>query len=100
MLSKDDIGIIQARIQETVKILSNFKELRDPDVARNDYLESLKNDICACFDYNKELVELIFDLFPPKGALEFVEANEQPRPMTIRTNTIKTKRKDLAKVLI
>jgi ribosomal RNA methyltransferase Nop2 len=49
--------------------LSNFKELRDPEVSRNDYLESLKNDICACFDYNKELVELIFDLFPPANAV-------------------------------
>jgi 25S rRNA (cytosine2870-C5)-methyltransferase len=45
LLSKDDIAMITARISETVKILGNFKELRDPDTARNDYLESLKNDI-------------------------------------------------------
>ena len=42
----------------------------------------------------------MFDLFSPKECLEFIEANEATRPMTIRTNTLKTKRKDLAKVLI
>jgi len=43
---------------------------------------------------------LLFDLFPPSECLDFIEANENQRPMTIRTNTLKTKRKDLAKTLI
>jgi uncharacterized protein YnzC (UPF0291/DUF896 family) len=34
------------RVKETVKVLSNFKELRDQDKSRQDYLESLKNDVC------------------------------------------------------
>jgi len=46
------------------------------------------------------LVEIIFNLFAPSEALDFIEANETSRPLTIRTNTLKTKRKDLAKVLI
>jgi ribosomal RNA methyltransferase Nop2 len=45
-------------------------------------------------------VTLLFNLFGPTEAVEFIEANESQRPMTIRTNTLKTKRKDLAKVLI
>lgn len=40
------------------------------------------------------------DLFPPSECLDFIEANENQRPLTIRTNTLKTKRKDLAKTLI
>lgn len=100
LLSKEDLGIIQMRIKETIKVLSNFKELRDPLRARSDYMESLKDDVSAAYDYNRDLLELLFDLFAPSECLEFIEANENARPMTIRTNTIKTKRKDLAKVLI
>jgi len=100
LLSKDDLGIIQMRVKETVKVLSNFKELRDADRSRVDYLESLKADLSASYDYNRDLLDLLFDLFSPNECLEFIEANEAQRPLTIRTNTLKTKRKDLAKVLI
>ena len=57
-------------------------------------------DVCSAFDYNRSLVDVIFNLFAPAEAVEFIEANENARPLTIRTNTLKTKRKDLAKVLI
>jgi len=63
-------------------------------------LEQIKQDVCSAFDYNPSLCDLIFDLFAPAEALEFIEANENQRPLTIRTNTLKTKRKDLAKALI
>lgn len=29
LISKEDLGIIQMRIKETIRVLSNFKELRD-----------------------------------------------------------------------
>jgi ribosomal RNA methyltransferase Nop2 len=88
------------RIKETIKILSNFAELRDSAKARSDYIDSLMEDISASYDYNMDLLRLLFDLFAPSECLEFIEANENQRPLTIRTNTLKTKRKDLAKVLI
>lgn len=88
------------RLRDTVKVLTNFKQLRDPNRSRSDYIEELKNDLCSAYDYNKSLIELILDLFAPSEALEFIEANENQRPLTIRTNTLKTKRKDLAKTLI
>lgn len=100
LLSKEDLGIIQMRIKETIKVLSNFKELRDEEKSRSDYMDQLKDDVSQCHDYNKDLLELLFDLFAPSECLEFIEANENARPMTIRTNTLKTKRKDLAKTLI
>jgi 16S rRNA C967 or C1407 C5-methylase (RsmB/RsmF family) len=33
-------------------------------------------------------------------AIEFFEANELPRPVTIRTNTLRTRRRDLAQALV
>ena len=81
-------------------MLSNFKELRDPSRARGDYMDELKRDLSQAYDYNPDLLELLLDLFPPEECLEFIEANETQRPLTIRTNTLKTKRKDLAKTLI
>lgn len=100
MLKKEDLGLITMRLRENVKILSNFKELRQGDKSRSEYLEELQNDIVSAYDYNRSLVGVIFDLFAPAEALEFIEANETARPLTIRTNTLKTKRKDLAKQLI
>lgn len=100
LLNKEDLGIVQMRIRETVKVLANFKDLRNPHKSRQDYLDELKNDICNAYDYNKDLIELLMDLFPPSECLDFIEANENQRPLTIRTNTLKSKRKDLAKTLI
>ena len=80
--------------------MSNLKELCQANKCRKDYMEQLKSDISASYDYNLDILELLFDLFSPQAAFDFIEANENQRPLTIRTNTLKTKRKDLAKVLI
>ena len=76
MLQKDDLGIIQTRIRETLRILANLKELRQGTKTRKEYLEELKNDVSSAYDYNRDLCELFFQLFPPAEALEFIEANE------------------------
>lgn len=44
LLNKEDLGIIQMRVKETIKILSNFKELRDGSKSRIDYIDELKSD--------------------------------------------------------
>jgi ribosomal RNA methyltransferase Nop2 len=64
------------RLKENIKILQNFKELRSDDKSRSQYLEEVKTDVCSAFDYNPSLCALIFDLFAPSEALEFIEANE------------------------
>lgn len=100
LLKKEDLGLINMRLKENIKILTQFNELRDSNKSRTQYLDDVMNDICQAYDYNRSLVEVIFGIFAPSEALEFIEANDVQRPLTIRTNTLKTKRKDLAKVLI
>lgn len=52
----------------------------------------------VCFSAVR-LIHLIV-LCSPSQALAFFEANETPRPVTIRTNTLRTRRRDLAQALI
>ena len=63
-------------------------------------LTQLKEDLETVYGYNEYLTELFLNLFSPAEAVEFFEANEVPRPVTIRTNTLKTRRRDLAQSLI
>ena len=95
-----DIAIVQNRIQEVLRILTNFKKLRYPDISRADYLNQLTQDLCLYYGYSEFLMQKLLDLFPPQECVTFLEANEVPRPVTIRTNTLKTRRRDLAQALI
>lgn len=68
--------------------------------SRNDYISQLLKDLCLYYGYNEYLMEKLFYIFPVSEAIEFFEANEVPRPITIRTNTLKTRRRELAQSLI
>ena len=61
-----------------------------------DYLDRLVKDLATLHGYVPFLINLFLQLFPPAEAIEFLEANDNPRPLTIRANTLKTRRKDLA----
>ncbi|CEH18561.1 probable nop2-nucleolar protein [Ceraceosorus bombacis] len=95
-----DLQVVQLRMQEVVNILSDFKNLARDGRSRSEYTEQLVLDICAYYGYNAFLAERLLQLFPAAEALEFFEANERPRPVTIRTNTLRTRRRDLAQALI
>jgi len=49
--------------------------------------------------YSPELYEYFKEMFSADELKEFIEANEQQRPVTIRVNTLKTRRKMLAQQL-
>lgn len=68
--------------------------------SRQEYVDRLLKDICAYYGYNYFLAEKLYNLFSASEAIEFFEANEVPRPVTIRTNTLRTRRRDLAQALI
>ncbi|KAJ3275981.1 rRNA (cytosine-C5-)-methyltransferase nop2, partial [Borealophlyctis nickersoniae] len=96
----EDVSLVQTRISEIVRILGNFQQLRDPERSRSEYIDQLIKDLANYYGYNEFLCETLFHLFPVTEAIEFFEANEVPRPVVIRTNTLKTRRRDLAQALI
>ncbi|RUO97030.1 hypothetical protein BC936DRAFT_141088, partial [Jimgerdemannia flammicorona] len=105
-----DLQIVHTRIQEITNVLNNFKTLRDPEryvkrplqthSSRADYVDVLVKDLAHYYGYNEYIMEKLFHLFPVSEAIEFFEANEVPRPVTVRTNTLRTRRRDLAQALI
>lgn len=95
-----DLQVVQMRIQEIVSVLCNFKKLAKDGRSRSEYVDQLLDDICNYYGYNRYLAEKLFNLFSPAEAIEFFEANETPRPVIIRTNTLRTRRRDLAQALI
>ncbi|KAJ1928218.1 rRNA (cytosine-C5-)-methyltransferase nop2 [Tieghemiomyces parasiticus] len=96
----EDLSVVFGRIQEVVQILTHFKERRDPNLARADYLKRLLKDMALYYGYSQFMMDKLFELFPVAEAVEFFEANEVPRPVVIRANTLKTRRRDLAQALI
>ncbi|XP_012261906.2 probable 28S rRNA (cytosine(4447)-C(5))-methyltransferase [Athalia rosae] len=91
---------VQQRIRDVIIVLSDFKRLRETDRPRTDYTELLQTDLCMYFSYNTFLMEKLMQIFPLNELLEYLEASEVQRPMTIRTNSLKTRRRDLAQALI
>ncbi|KAJ3206947.1 rRNA (cytosine-C5-)-methyltransferase nop2 [Dinochytrium kinnereticum] len=96
----EDLQIVHTRIQEIVRVLNNFKELREADRSRSEYTTQLMKDLSLYYGYNDYLLEKLFHLFPISEAIEFFEANEVQRPVVIRANTLKTRRRDLAQSLM
>lgn len=91
---------VQQRIRDIIIVLSDFNKLRDNEHSRSDYMELLRKDLCTYYSYNEFLMERFMQLFPLNELLEFLEAMEVQRPLTIRTNSLKTRRRDLAQALI
>ncbi|KYQ46710.1 Putative ribosomal RNA methyltransferase NOP2 [Trachymyrmex zeteki] len=91
---------IQQRIRDVIMVLSDFKRLREKNRSRFEYIELLQMDLCTYYSYNDFLIEKLMQIFPLDELLEFLEASEVQRPMTIRANTLKTRRRDLAEALI
>eukprot|EP00953_Heterococcus_sp_UTEX-ZZ885_P012745 7297-Heterococcus_DN1.PRE.4 len=91
-------AVLKERITDVVEVLSDFKTRRDPDLSRAEYMEQLARDMAEYYGYLRELIDLFLRMFSPAECVEFLEASERPRPVVIRTNTLKTRRKDLAEV--
>uniref|UniRef100_A0AAQ6INF7 SAM-dependent MTase RsmB/NOP-type domain-containing protein n=1 Tax=Anabas testudineus TaxID=64144 RepID=A0AAQ6INF7_ANATE len=95
-----DLKSIHHRIKDNIDVLCNFSTKREEGKERAEYISLLKKDLCTYYSYNNFLIEKLIDLFPLSELVDFLEANEIQRPVTIRTNTLKTRRRDLAQALI
>uniref|UniRef100_A0A665TED4 SAM-dependent MTase RsmB/NOP-type domain-containing protein n=1 Tax=Echeneis naucrates TaxID=173247 RepID=A0A665TED4_ECHNA len=95
-----DLKTIHQRIKDNIDVLCNFSTKREEGKERAEYISLLKRDLCTYYSYNTFLIEKLIDLFPLSELVDFLEANEIHRPVTIRTNTLKTRRRDLAQALI
>ena len=95
-----NIGEESLKIQNIINILSDFKNKRENGKSRNDYITQLKTLVKNYYEYNDDICDLIFNLFPPNEAIEFIQAAESQKIISIRTNSLKTKRRELAKNLI
>ncbi|KAF1730897.1 25S rRNA (cytosine-C(5))-methyltransferase nop2 [Beauveria bassiana] len=95
-----DLQLLRQRIMDIIRILGDFSKLAEEGRSRADYTSQLLDDICAYYNYSPFLAEKLYNLFTPREAFAFFESNEAPRPIVIRTNTLRTHRRDLAQALI
>lgn len=94
-----DLGLVHMKIQEIVQILTNFNS-HPQEKSRSAYIDELAELITTYYEYNNELAEYFVSLFPPAELINFLEASQSQRPLVIRTNTMRTKRRELAQILI
>ncbi|KFW91316.1 Putative ribosomal RNA methyltransferase NOP2, partial [Phalacrocorax carbo] len=98
-IEREDILFI-LRIKGNMEVLQDFVVKREEGRTRKEYLALLRRDMAAYYSYSDFLLTKLMDIFPLPELINFLEANEVPRPVTIRTNTLKTRRRDLAQALI
>lgn len=91
---------INLRIQSILNVLSDYKKNKEEGKSRDSYTTELKQLLMVYYDYNEDIMTLILNLFHPQEVIEFLEASNGQRILTIRSNSLKTKRRELAKILI
>ncbi|KAL7677926.1 hypothetical protein ACOME3_004156 [Neoechinorhynchus agilis] len=115
-----DVSLVKSSTKKSIKLKKKLKHVDPPedmpppqsppqmvkideDIA-DDVIDEqndlLPVDPATHYGYNEFLMTKILELFSKPEAAEFLEACESERPMTIRTNTLKTHRRNLAQALI
>lgn len=70
-------------------LLYILSKRREEGRSREEYMAIFQLDLSTYYSYNTFLMEKLLNMFGPTELIEFLEANEMPRPVTIRTNTLK-----------
>ena len=92
--------VLRERIHSTLKSLSNWKSFSaTTTLSRSQVLATWYTHLAAYYSYSLYMVEKLAGLFSCEEALQFFDANEQGRPVTLRVNTLKTRKRDLSQAL-
>ena len=94
-----DPKTVRERIDTNITILKDFKARPVKSISRSEVIAELVRDLSEYYGYIEELAEFLMDLFSPSECVEYMDASDRPRPLVIRTNTLKTTRKDLMEAL-
>jgi len=94
-----DYEEVKNRASLIVTTLQDLKNLGEAGLTRQDYINKLYDDLASLYGYNRFLLEEVASLVPVSEVMAFLEANEHQRPVVIRTNTLRTRRKELERVL-
>jgi ribosomal RNA methyltransferase Nop2 len=94
-----DLTLLNQRIQDVLFTLADFRKKKEPERSRIEYMERLAQDLTTYYGYLPELIDRFLEMFSPAEAVEFLMANEAQRPVTLRINSLKTRRGDLIQSL-
>lgn len=96
-----DLSALKQEIQDDAGLLSNWRkaQLLGEKRSREEVFKNLVSNCSTYFGYSEELAEYFLQMFSPETAVKFFEANEQQRPLTLRTNTLKARRSSLMQAL-
>ncbi|CAL8101859.1 unnamed protein product [Orchesella dallaii] len=95
-----DVQVVVDRIKDVISTLLDFKTRREEGRSRSEYISLLTTDLCQYYGYNEFLMERVMQIFPLGELQDALDAGDAPRPLTIRTNTLKCRRRELAQALI
>lgn len=93
----EDLNAIKQAIQDDAALLGNWRKAKKlGDVSsREEVFLRLVGNCSKYYGYSEELADYFLRMFSAEQAVQFFEANEQHRPMTIRTNSLKANRNTL-----
>jgi len=96
-----DLTTLKQRIHDDTELLSNWRKAREMGTteSREEVFTRLVGNCSTYFGYSEELAQYFLQMFSPEKAIQFFEANEKQRPLTIRTNSLKTRRSSLMQSL-
>eukprot|EP00442_Polarella_glacialis_P045412 CAMPEP_0115150312 /NCGR_PEP_ID=MMETSP0227-20121206/64974_1 /TAXON_ID=89957 /ORGANISM="Polarella glacialis, Strain CCMP 1383" /LENGTH=626 /DNA_ID=CAMNT_0002560673 /DNA_START=63 /DNA_END=1943 /DNA_ORIENTATION=+ len=94
-----DLNALKQQIQDDAALLTEWRKAKQmgDKRSREEVFKNLVQNCSTYFGYSEELAFL--QMFSAEQAIKFFEANEQHRPLTIRTNSLKARRSSLMQAL-